>query len=121
VLFRSDEKKNKDMFLNIKAQAWWILRERFHDTYKAVVEGKDIPHEQLISIPSGLALANELVSELSRPKRESDAAGKIIVEPKKKMKKRGVESPNLADSLVMCYAPRVESNFGSFLSLSMGH
>jgi len=116
----TDDKKNKDMFLNIKAQAWWALRERFHDTYKAVIGGQSIPVEHLISIPSCLELTTELVSELSRPKRESDAAGKIIVESKKKMKKRGIKSPNLADSLVMCYAPRIESNFGDLLQLAMG-
>lgn len=116
----TDDKKNKDMFANIKAQAWWALRERFHETYKAVVEGKAISTEELISIPSDLDLASELVSELSRPKRESDPAGKIIVESKKKMKKRGINSPNLADSLVMCYAPRIESNLGVLLKLAMG-
>jgi phage terminase large subunit len=50
-------------------------------------------------------MATELVSELSRPKRESDEVGRIIVESKKKMAKRGIKSPNLADSLIMCYAP----------------
>jgi len=108
------------MFANVKAQAWWILRQLFYNTYLAVVHGKDIPVEQLISIPSSLDGATELISELSRPKRESDAAGKIIVESKKKMKKRGIQSPNLADSLVMCVAPTVESNFGELLQMAMG-
>jgi hypothetical protein len=107
-------KKNRDMFKNVKAQTWWAVRERFHDTYKAVVEGKDIPHERLISIPSSLPMATELVSELSRPKRESDEVGRIIVESKKKMAKRGIKSPNLADSLIMCYAPiaKAQIHFG---------
>lgn len=104
----TDDKKNKDMFANVKAQAWWMLRQRFYDTYRAVIEGKDVPIEQLISIPSKLELSSELISELSRPKRESDAAGRIIVESKKKMKKRGIVSPNLADSLVMCVAPSIQ-------------
>jgi hypothetical protein len=101
-------KKNKDMFKNVKAQTWWAVRQRFHDTFKAVAEGKQIPHERLISIPSSLKMATELVSELSRPKRESDEVGRIIVESKKKMAKRGIKSPNLADSLIMCYAPIVK-------------
>ena len=115
-----DDKKNKDMFSNIKAQVWWIARDRFHDTYKAVIQRKDIPEDRIISISSELDLCDELVSELSRPKRESDAAGKIVVESKKKMKKRGVKSPNLADALVMCFAPQVESNFADLLALSIG-
>ncbi len=66
----SDDKTNRDMFSGAKAQAWWILRDRCHDTYKAVVQGKDIPDERIISIPSDLEYADDLVSELSRPKKE---------------------------------------------------
>lgn len=99
------DRTNKDMFSGSKAQAWWILRDRFHNTYKAVVEKKSIPESRLISLPSTLRLCNDLVSELSRPKREDDEAGKVRVESKKKMKKRGIKSPNLADALVMCFAP----------------
>lgn len=98
-------RKNKDMFSGSKSQAWWIVRDRFHATYKAVVEGKDVPAELIISIPSTLKYSNDLISELSRPKREEDETGKIRVESKKKMKARGIKSPNLADALVMCFAP----------------
>lgn len=115
----ADEKTNKDMFSGAKAQAWWILRDRFHDTYQAVVEGKDIPESRIISIPSDLPYADELVSELSRPKRETDESGKIRVESKKKMKKRGIKSPNLADALVMCYAPIEENGFDDALKLAL--
>jgi hypothetical protein len=98
-------KTNHDMFCNHKAQAWWEVRDRFHKTYLAVIEGKDVPHEELISLPSNLNKLNELKMELSRPKRDTDGAGRIKVESKKDMKKRGMPSPNLADALIMCYAP----------------
>lgn len=115
-------KTNRDMFSNAKAQAWWALRDRFHDTYLAVVEGRSIPHERLICIPSSLPLAEELVSELSRPKREDDEAGRVRVESKKNMKRRGLKSPNLADALVMCFAPRQapDVDWGELLRLAIG-
>lgn len=102
-------KKNKDMFTNIKAQSWWALRDRFHNTYLAVVEGKEFHPSELISLPSDLPLLHELVIELSRPKRDTDNVGRVKVESKKEMKRRGVDSPNLADALIMCYQPKKKS------------
>lgn len=102
-------KKNKDMFANLKAQAWWALRDRFHKTYLAITEGREYDPSELISLPSSLPLLNDLVLELSRPKRDTDNAGKVKVESKKDMKKRGVPSPNLADALIMCYQPKKRS------------
>ncbi len=98
-------KKNADMFCNIKAQAWWEVRDRFFKTYKAVEKGEDIPHDELISLPSNLPGINDLKMEMSRPKRDTDAAGRVKVESKKDMKRRGMPSPNLADALIMCFAP----------------
>ena len=98
-------KKNKDMFANLKAQVWWAVRNRFLMTYKAVEKGENIPHADLISLPSDLPYLNELKMELSRPKRDTDAAGRVKVESKKDMRRRGMPSPNLADALIMCYAP----------------
>jgi len=94
-------KKNKDMFYNIKAQAWWLLADRFRATYNAV-NGKPYNADKLICIPSTLPHVDKLSAELSQPRREY-VNGKIKVESKKDMKKRGVSSPNLADALVMAY------------------
>jgi hypothetical protein len=107
----TEGKKNKDMFANVKAQAWWGVRDRFLKTYRAVEMGEDIPHDELISIPSSLRGCNDLVMELSRPKRDTDKAGRVKVESKKEMKRRGMPSPNLADALIMCFAPATKSEF----------
>ena len=90
-------KMNKDMFANMKAKVWWNLRKRFEKTYEVVNKIKEWPVDECISIPNN----NELITELSQPKVEYNDAGKIIIESKKKMKARGVNSPNLADALVM--------------------
>jgi phage terminase large subunit len=102
-------KTNGDMFSNLKAQAWWTIRERFHNTYLAVVEGKSFPVDQMISLSSDCPMIDKLSAELSRPQVDYDNNGKVKVESKKDMKKRGIPSPNLADALIMsianCQAP----------------
>jgi len=97
--------KNKDMFSNIKAQAWWLLADRFRNTYNAVRKGEKYPVDELISLSSDLPHINLLIDELSTPKRDYDANGRVKVESKKDLAKREVASPNLADAIVMAYAP----------------
>ncbi len=98
-------KKNKDMFSNIKAQAWWIVRDRFYKTWRAVEHGDRYPAEELISLDSGIKDLDYLKAELSRPQVDYDQNGRVKVESKKDMKKRGIPSPNRADALIMAFAP----------------
>ena len=98
-------KKNKDMFSNVKAQAWWHVADRFRKTYQAVREGKQIHPDELISLPKNLPHLDKLKAELSRPRVDYAENGKVAVESKKAMKKRDIPSPNLADALIMCFAP----------------
>lgn len=93
-------KKNKDMFANLKAQAWWNVADRFRNTYNAV-NGKQYDADKLICIPNNLPFVDKLCAELSQPRREY-INGKVKVESKQDMKKRGIPSPNLADALIMC-------------------
>ena len=52
----------------------------------------------------------EMVGQLSARKYEITSAGKIILESKQAMKKRGVPSPDYGDALALaCYAPYVFS------------
>lgn len=102
--------KNKDMFSNIKAQAWWLLADRFRNTYNAVRNGEIFPHDELISLSSDMPNLELLIEELSTPKRDFDATGKVKVESKKDLanpKRLGgaVKSPNLADAIVMAFSP----------------
>jgi phage terminase large subunit len=99
-------KSNEDQFSNIKAQAWWMLADRFRNTYNAVTKGQQFSEDQMISISSGLPHLKKLVTELSTPKREFDGNGRVKVESKKDLAKRNVVSPNIADALVMCFAPK---------------
>lgn len=101
----TDDKKNRDMFANIKAQAWWMVRDRFYKTWRAVHHGDSYPEDQLISLSGSLHELEYLTAELSRPQVDYDQNGRVKAESKKDMKKRGIPSPNRADALVMAFAP----------------
>lgn len=93
---------NKDMFANLKAQAWWELRLRFERTYRAITEGISYSPDELISIPSTLSKLYQLQKELSQPTAgKSSQAMKLVVNKTPE----GTRSPNLADSVVMAYYP----------------
>ena len=100
------DRKNKDFFRNIKAQMWWTVRDRFYNTWRAIEHGDIYPEDQLISLDSekiGKEL-EYLKAELSRPMIVYDENGKVGVESKKDMKKRGIPSPNKADAFIMSFA-----------------
>lgn len=97
--------RNKDMFANIKAQAWWLVADRFRNTFNAVRNGETFPEDQLISISADMPHLDKLIDELSTPKRDFDQLGRVKVESKKDLAKREVPSPNLADAFIMAFAP----------------
>ncbi|SFN48687.1 hypothetical protein SAMN05216516_108139 [Izhakiella capsodis] len=92
---------NKDFFANAKAQGWWRLRTLFRNTYRAVEKGMPYKADEIISISSTLVLKNKLIVELSQPTYSVNGVGKIVVDKKPD----GTKSPNLADSVMIAYAP----------------
>jgi len=100
-----DGKKNKDMFANVKAQAWWAARDRFYNTWRAINHGDKFPVDDLISLSSDMKDLEYLKAELSRPQVDYDKNGRVMVESKKDMKKRGIPSPNKGDAFIMTIAP----------------
>lgn len=104
----TDEEKitNKDFFENLKAQSWWIVAERFRNTYNAVTKGHKFEEHELISISSDMPNLANLITELSTPRRKFSKTGKVMVESKEDLAKRDIPSPNDADAFIMCYAPQ---------------
>lgn len=96
-------RKNKDHFENLKAQQWQIIADRMLHTYNAVVKGEPFKEDDIISISSNCDLINELKIELSSPLKEESRRGLVKVESKDNMKKRGIQSPNIADAFIMAY------------------
>lgn len=100
-----DDRKNKDMFRNLRAQYWWYLRDRFEKTYRVIEKGEMHDPEELISLSSQMKNLKELRSELARVQRKRSRTHNLIqIESKEDMKKDGRQSPNLADALVMAFA-----------------
>ena len=94
--------KQRDYFSNIKAQAWWLIADRFRNTYDYVINGnKDYKPDELISIDSNIDGLESLISELTTPRRDFDRAGKVKVESKDDLKRRDIKSPNKADAVIM--------------------
>ena len=92
---------NKDLFYNLKAQAWWMLQRRFYLTYRAVVEGADFDANDIISISSEIPLLGKLKSELSQAVFIQNSKGQLLVDKTPD----NMKSPNLADAMVIAYAP----------------
>ena len=97
--------KNKDYFANVKAQAWYLVADRFRNTYNAVRNGHTFDQSDMIFIDGNMAYLNQLIDELTTPKIDYDNSGRIKVESKKDLKKRDVSSPNLADAFIMANLP----------------
>jgi hypothetical protein len=82
---------NPRKFVNRRSEQWWALRELFESGLV------DIDPDD-----------EDLQSQLGSIKYEEDSAGRIKVESKKELKKRGLPSPDRADTLMMITAPMEE-------------
>lgn len=117
------ERINKDYFANAKAQAWWSLRIRFQRTYRAVMAHADAPPgtpyageyspDDMISLSAAMGLLPKLTMELSQPTYTPNGVGKIVIDKAPD----GTRSPNLADVVMILFAPR---KIGSWLDYAKG-
>lgn len=92
---------NRDFFANFKAQAWWSMRARVYKTWRAVTFGDVYPADDLISFDSSIALLMPLLKELAQVVTKPSAALRTMIDKAPS----GTKSPNLADSVVMCFMP----------------
>ena len=82
-------------YMRLRDELWFKARNWF--------QGRDV------RIPEG---CEELVAELSMPHYEYSSSGKIKVEDKASMKKRGLKSPDLADAFCLTLAHESAFNAG---------
>jgi hypothetical protein len=94
-------RKNVDFFANRKAQSWWALRFRFQAAWRAS-RGEPYDAEDIISIDSAFPERAKLCQELSQSVYKLTGAGKILIDKVPD----GAKSPNLADMVMMLFAPR---------------
>ena len=81
--------EDKEHYVNLRAEGWDDTNEWLKD---AVLE------------------ENENWYELSKPKYKIKSNGKMQIESKEEMKKRGIPSPNTADALVLTIMRRTEES-----------
>jgi phage terminase large subunit len=95
------KRKAKDFFVNRKAQSWYTARLRFWNTWKC---RNDKPYDanMLVSIDDGIPERDLLAGQLSQATVVDRANGKIEIDKNPD----DVSSPDLADAVVMCLAPR---------------
>lgn len=94
-----DGKTSQERFLNLRAELWWKLRTRFEKTFEYVTQGVAHPPEEMISIPDH----PQLVADLSRPLCFTTESGKLKLESKEAMQRRGVASPDFGDALAYAF------------------
>lgn len=87
---------SRERFENLRSEMWWHVRERCRKTYEMREGIRGWPPSECLSLPR----VPELIQQLSLPKEIRDRR-RIMVESKKEMKARGIESPDFADALVM--------------------
>jgi phage terminase large subunit len=92
---------NKDFFANRKAQGWWGLRRRVQRTHMWVTRGIKCDPDQIISIDPALPHLWKLIAELCQPTYKTNEAGKMVINKQPE----GMPSPNMADGVMMRFAP----------------
>jgi len=108
---KAKKKSNKETFLNRRAQYYWKLRDRFFNTYKAVVKGEYINPDDMISLDPSIECLDQLRAEVCRIPLKRNNNGKIQIMSKLEMSKKPYElpSPNMADALMMsCFTPQID-------------
>lgn len=104
-----DGRTSEEIFGNLKAEIWWTCRTALQRTHEYVLfldgkeGGREHPLTDLLALPSGDKESDALCLQLSLVKWERDEKGKIIIERKSSLRKRGIASPDHADGLVLTY------------------
>lgn len=82
-------------YANLGSQLWGELKELLEQNFSADLQGNNAVME--------LPYDDEMIKQLSNRKYKMSSTGKIQLEKKEDMKKRGVGSPDIADSLALAF------------------
>ena len=99
----SAKKTYAETFKNNRAQYYTDLATRCYNTYRCVVKGEYVDPDDMISFDSdGIDNIPGLRSEICRIPKKDNPNGLIQIMNKKEMKLLDIDSPNEADSVMMC-------------------
>jgi phage terminase large subunit len=107
-----DGETSKEKFANLKAEAWFIGREAFKNSYELWLHltGQEGGHKHAIKDCVILPGDKEgvdctvLAAQLSTVKWSMSEKGKIVIQTKASLAKDGIPSPDHADALMLTYA-----------------
>lgn len=85
----SETARDKKKFANLRAEIWWTI-------------GREMSEQGLWDL-SRMENAEITCAELLQPRWELDSKGRIIVEPKDRIRDRTGKSPDHADALLLAY------------------
>ncbi len=88
-------KANDEHYDNIGTEVWASLRDALEENCSGFLQGQ----EPIIELPND----EKLISQLSTRKYRMASRGKIALESKDDMKKRGLPSPDRADALTLAF------------------
>lgn len=105
-----DERTSQEMFGNLKAELWWLGRTAAQRTHEHVLWLKGDPlgveHDvgDLLALPAGDVESDALCLQLSLVKWGRNEKGKIVIETKQALARRGISSPDYAEAFLLTYA-----------------
>ena len=85
-------------FRNYSSQLWWTAREWLED------RGHTLPVCDGTCPDKQSCLHDRLIMELTSRQYEPTSGGKVLIETKRDMKKRGYKSPDVADGFILTFA-----------------
>jgi hypothetical protein len=80
-----DTGRNSGGYLNRRAEMWGLMKAALEDRFQ-------------------LPDRDDLMSELTSPSYKFDSAGRLVLESKQDMRRRGLPSPDLADAIALTFA-----------------
>ncbi|WP_127071407.1 hypothetical protein [Pelagibacterium lentulum] len=110
-----DGRTSEEMFGNQKAEIWWLCRTALQRTHEHVLwiedkeDGKEHPVSDLLALPSGDQDSDALCLQLSLVKWGRNERGKIVIEKKEALQRRGISSPDHADALMLTFVEPPET------------
>ncbi len=105
-----DDRTSEEMFGNLKAELWWLARQAFQRAHWHWLHLTKAEGGRAQSLSEIIVIENSmdpetmaLVSQISLPKYGKNDKGKIVIEKKEALAKRGIPSPDHADAFVLSF------------------
>lgn len=105
----AERAKESGKFHNQRAEMWWNFRNLVQPL------SSDSGVEQSIT----LDVDTKTLAQLSGPTYKSDSTGRIVIEAKKDMKRRGMASPDRAEAMLLAFYEPPGSHFGQIDFISI--